>query len=137
MKRSLRLICLSLLVFTAQPGWAAEEAASVSDSVYYAIPEPFTINFLTQSNNKIRYLQIKVALQSKDNAVTEAAEAILPIMQDSLRTLFSSQDYATVMSVDGRRTIQAQALETLQGLLSEEMGVEGLENVYFTRFIMQ
>lgn len=134
---SLRLLCLSLMLSVITPVWAEEDAAESAPNIYYDFPEPFTINFLTQSNQKMRYLQIKVALKSKDADLIKGAESILPMMQDALRTLFSNQTYDAISSIDGRNQLQTQALDILKSLLAEEIGNDALENVYFTSFIMQ
>jgi flagellar FliL protein len=118
------------------PAWS-EEGEAAASNIYYDFPEPFTINFLTQSDQKMRYLQIKVSLKSKDAALIEGAESILPMMQDALRTLFSNQTYDSISSVNGREQLQAQSLDTLKTLLSDEIGNDALDNVYFTSFIMQ
>jgi flagellar FliL protein len=65
------------------------------------------------------------------------AEENLPMIQDALRTLFSEQTLEAVNSVDGRKQLQASALESLQTLLKEETGNDDLEGVYFTSFVLQ
>lgn len=138
MNKALTTICLALLFILVSPVQAAESsAASENGSAYYQIEEPFTINFLNQSQQKMRYLQIKVALKSHDPAVIESAKLNLPMIQDALRVLFTDQDYATVSSVAGRKQLQQEALTKIRGLLAKETGSDALEQVYFTRFILQ
>jgi flagellar FliL protein len=131
-----RYLLLLTLSLSALPTWAADEETPPS-AVYYAIPEPFTINFLTQSKQKARYLQIKVSLMSHDQEVINQAELNLPMLQDELRTLFSEQSYDDVNSVEGRKALQASALEAVNSILKEETGKDDLEGVYFTSFIIQ
>lgn len=126
-------ICLALCLMLSSPLQAADAATSP----YFAIEDPFTINFLKQSEDKMRYLQIKVALKSDDPDIIQSAQTHLPMIQDSLRLLFTDQTYVTITSVAGRELLQQQALERIRGLLAEETGNEGLEQVYFTRFILQ
>ncbi|MED5509790.1 MAG: flagellar basal body-associated FliL family protein [Pseudomonadota bacterium] len=129
-------ICLTLCLMLSLPLRAAEPAEG-SVSPYFAIEDPFTINFLKQSDDKMRYLQIKVALKSDDPAIIQSAQTHLPMIQDSLRLLFTDQSYATITSVAGRELLQQQALERIRSLLAEETGNDALEQVYFTRFILQ
>lgn len=129
-------LVLSLLSFT--PAMAAEDkAANTGQAKYYPIEEPFTINFQNQSDNKVRYLQIKVALMSHQDSVINSAELNLPMIQDALRNLFTDQDYQTVSTVAGRQQLQLAALNLVQSLLKEETGRGGLDQVYFTSFILQ
>lgn len=138
MIKPLTPICLALSLMLAMPVTAAESAnASPGSQRYYQIDEPFTINFLNQSQDKMRYLQIKVALKSDDPAIIESAKSNLPMIQDALRILFTDQSYETVSSVAGRKLLQQQALEKIRALLAQETGSNGLQQVYFTRFILQ
>lgn len=132
-------IFLALTLVLSLPLQAAEstDTTSVGSSPYYQIEEPFTINFLNQSREKMRYLQISVALKSDDPTIINNAEMNLPMIQDALRILFTDQDYQTVSSVAGREQLQQRALEKIRGILAAETGSDGLEQVYFTRFILQ
>lgn len=138
MIQSLISILLFLSLMLSLPLQAAESANNVDGTIpYFEIEEPFTINFLNQSREKIRYLQIRVALKSDDPTIINDAEMNLPMIQDALRLLFTDQDYQTISSVAGREQLQQQALEKIRGILAEETGSDGLEQVYFTRFILQ
>jgi len=131
------LLAFACLQFGATTSWAEEAEQTVKKPIYYSFTEPFTINFLRQSNEKARYLQIKVALMSYEQAVIDNAELNLPMLQDALRTLFTLQTMDSVSTTKGRRMIQDQALTTLKTLLKEETGNGNIEGVYFTSFILQ
>jgi flagellar FliL protein len=137
MNKALTPIVLALVLNLLSVAQAAESSASAGPNAYFSIQEPFTINFLNQSQQKVRYLQIRVALKSDDPAIIQNAELNLPMIQDALRILFTDQNYETVSTVVGRERLQQQALEKVRQLLAEETGSDGLEQVYFTRFILQ
>lgn len=136
MYKSIQILSILLLSHLAFPAWADEEAAPTK-AIYFAITEPFTINFLNQSNEKARYLQIKVTLMAHDQTIIDKAELNLPMIQDALRTLFSGQTWQTVNSVEGRKALQTESLSTLKTILKEESGQDDLDAVYFTSFILQ
>ncbi|WP_297808296.1 flagellar basal body-associated FliL family protein [uncultured Methylophaga sp.] len=138
MIRSLISILLALCIMLSLPLQAAEPTSGAEGpKPYFEIEEPFTINFLNQSQEKMRYLQISVALKSDDPAIINNAEMNLPMIQDALRVLFTDQDYQTVSTVTGREQLQQAALEKISQILERETGSDGLEAVYFTRFILQ
>jgi flagellar FliL protein len=138
MIRSLISILLALCIMLSLPLQAAESTSGAEGpKPYFEIEEPFTINFLNQSQEKMRYLQISVALKSDDPAIINNAEMNLPMIQDALRVLFTDQDYQTVSTVTGREQLQQAALEKISQILERETGSDGLEAVYFTRFILQ
>ncbi|MDH5358545.1 MAG: flagellar basal body-associated FliL family protein [Gammaproteobacteria bacterium] len=116
---------------------AESEVTAPPAAVYYQLPEPITINFQRQSNKKVRLLQIKVALMSYDKDVITSAELNLPMLQDSLTTLFTEQTLESINTVEGRKALQATALQSLNTLLKEEVGAGKLDAVYFTSFILQ
>jgi flagellar FliL protein len=128
------LVCLMIWMLPTQ---AKSEEEATPAANYYKIVEPFTINFVNQSNSLVRFLQIRVALMSHDAEVIQQAELNLPMIQDSLRNLFTDQTYQSVSSVEGRLKLQADALNLLKTQLAEETGNDKLEAVYFTSFILQ
>lgn len=137
----IKVILLSMTLAFIQLGssasWAADPETSVKKPIYYSFTEPFTINFLRQSNKTIRYLQVKVSIMSYDQEVINNAELNQPMLQDALLTLFSAQTLESVNTSEGRRTIQDQALTTIKTRLKEETGNDKLEAVYFTSFLLQ
>lgn len=134
----LPLIWFTLLFSIISPSGSALAAqTALSPAVYYQIEEPFILNFQTQSQQKVQYLQIKVALMSHDTAAISNAESNLPMIQDALRTLFSQQSYDTVSSLDGRQQLQQQALTQINALLEKETSKGQLDQLYFTSFILQ
>jgi flagellar FliL protein len=93
MNKPLTSIALALALSPALPLQAADDSGSTAANAYFSIKEPFTINFLNQSQQKVRYLQIRVALKSDDPAIIQSAELNLPMIQDALRILFTDQTY--------------------------------------------
>lgn len=138
MTQFFRILLICILTIFALPTWAEdEEAPATPSAIYYPIVEPFTINFLNQSNQKARYLQIKVTLKGIDQTAIDGAEQNLPMLQDALLSLFSEQSYAEVNSIEGRQALQQSTLETIKSLLREETGNDAIDAVYFTSFILQ
>jgi flagellar FliL protein len=138
MTQSFRILSIFILTLFALPSWAEdEEGSTVPQAIYYAFDEPFTINFLNQSNKKARYLQIKVTLKGIDQPSIDAAEQNLPMLQDALLDLFSDQSHEQVNSIEGRKALQQNTLETVRSLLKEETGNDAIDAVYFTSFILQ
>jgi flagellar FliL protein len=125
---------LSIMVF---PTWAAEDPPEAAKAIYFEIADPFTINFISQSNQQAHYLQIKVTLMAHDQEIITKAELNLPMIQDALRTLFSRQTFEGVSSVEGRKALQTDSLGRLKTILKEETGKDNLDAVYFTSFVLQ
>lgn len=139
MKNLLNTLLITLLSFISITSFsfAGGTSGSAAQSQYYVIEDPFTINFLRQSEQKARYLQIKVALQSKDPIILSNAESNLPMIQHTLRSLFAEQDMDTVTSLEGRSQLQQAAYEHINAIFEEEISNSNLEAVYFTTFLWQ
>jgi flagellar FliL protein len=136
------LIKLSLLFivsfsFFSPVTWAADDEEAAPVPIYFKFSEPFTINFQHQSNQQVRYLQIKVTLMSFDQEVITNSELNEPMLQDALRTLFTDQTMETVTTVEGRKLLQTAALDTVKTILKDETSNDDVESVYFTSFILQ
>lgn len=129
------LMLLLLFCLTSLPLQAAEDTGAVSQ--YYQIQEAFTINFLRQSEQQARYLQIKVALKSDDPQIITNANTHLPMIQDSLRILFAKQDMTTISSVAGRRMLQQEAFQAINAIFQSELNNSNLQSVFFTSFLWQ
>ena len=135
MKNLLNALIITLLSFTSYVSYAG--GGQPDQPLYYVIEEPFTINFLRQSDEQARYLQIKVALKSEDPAILSSAENNLPMIQDTLRILFAEQNMDSVKSLEGRSQLQEEAYQRIKAIFEEESGNSNLEAVYFTTFLWQ
>jgi flagellar protein FliL len=140
MRKPLTTLLLIWLALFTVPSWAEEEEKdepAPPKVLYYKVAEPFTINFLQQSKQEVRYLQIKLTLMASEQTVLDNANTNLPMIQDSLRMLFSEQSMESVGSVEGRRALQQSTLKTVNSVLKKETGTAGVEAAYFTSFILQ
>ncbi|AFJ02402.1 flagellar protein [Methylophaga frappieri] len=130
-----RFVIWGIFLVSTFPVIAAEQAISVTP--YYEIEDPFTINFLRQSEQQAKYLQIKVALKSDDPEIIAHAATHLPMIQDSLRLLFSDQDMTKISSIEGRQSLQSEAFDVINEIFVSELNNANLQEIYFTRFIWQ
>jgi len=132
MKRRLlwiTLFCLSLFNGSA--------LANNAPPIYYEIDEAFTINFLRQSDQQARYLQVRVALRSQDAALMNRVPTHLPMIQDQLRILFSQQTLDVISTIEGRNQLQQQAFDVINGIFESELNNPNLDAVFFTTFLWQ
>lgn len=106
--------------------------------IYFAIEDPFIVNFSEQSNGAVRYLQVKIKLMARSQAVIDRVKMHLPAIQHELLMLFYSQKYDELQTSEGSQALQQASLATINQILKSETSLEDeLEAVYFTSFIMQ
>ena len=131
------LMGLALLACVAPVG--AEEAAVADESEvrYLPLQPAFVCNFGLAHDGHMQYVKadISVRLSSRDAEV--AARTHLPALRNSLVLLLSRQDEASVSTSAGRESIRTQALADLNQILLDEEGVEYIDDLMFTNFVVQ
>lgn len=132
MKRSLLWITLFCLYL-----FNVSVSAKNAPPIYFEIEEAFTINFLQQSEQKARYLQVRVALRSQDASLMNRVPVHLPMLQDQLRILFSQQSLNVISTLEGRSQLQQQAFDVINDIFETELNNTNLDSVFFTTFLWQ
>lgn len=117
-------------------GEVVEESVSdKKEPVYYSMPPSFVVNL--QNERSIRFLMVEIDLMSRDDDVFSRIEQYEPRIRNDLLMLFSKLDRAAIATAEQRQGLQAEALETINGVLLSESGKDGVEAVYFTKFVIQ
>lgn len=135
------LLALDLLV--EKPAVTNEEGEVVEEEVVEekktAIYYPLKPEILASYNvrGRQRYVQADMTLMLRDESVIEVIELHKPMIRNSLVLLFGGQVYEELQTAEGKEYLRQQALETIQGLLEQEIGEPGIEQVLFTNFVMQ
>ena len=118
----------------ANPAEAA--AAPVRQpAIYQDLMPAFVVNFNYQ--NRTRYLQVSMALMSRDAAGMEKLKVHMPVLRNRLVMLLSGQDFAVLQTPLGKEMLLQQALASVQELAQKETGSTVVEQVLFTNFVLQ
>lgn len=134
----------AVLHFTGALGGAQEEQAAGQEEeaateeqppTYVALDPPFVVNF--DNPTVARFLQVKVQVMTRDPEVVKAIEEHMPAIRNSLVMLFSGQKYEEVATREGKERLRKQTLAEIQKVLEARIGKPGVEDVYFTAFVMQ
>ncbi|UCE77348.1 MAG: flagellar basal body-associated FliL family protein, partial [Gammaproteobacteria bacterium] len=70
-------------------------------------------------------------------AVADSIKEHRPAIRNNLVMLFSSQDPHALNTRDGKEKLRDETLSEVQKVLKQETGSPGVENVFFTSFVMQ
>jgi flagellar FliL protein len=123
----------------AQPASAAassKPAAPHAAPIYYKFDPAFVVNF--GGEGSARYLQVTVEAMARDMTIMESLKNFEPAVRNDLVMLFSGQDNATLMTVDGKEKLRAATLASIRKVIDSEGGNGQLvEAVYFTSFVIQ
>lgn len=104
-------------------------------AIYHKLRPNFITTF--EANSKQRYVQLEVTLVARDQKVVSALITHKPLIRNALVMLFAEQDYLTLQTQEGKAALRDAAVERVQGILQQEMGMPGIEQVLFTEFVMQ
>lgn len=104
-------------------------------AIYYPLKPPIVVNFSVKGRQ--RFLQAELTLMTRENDVISAIELHQPMIRNALLLLMGGQAYAEIQSAEGKELLRQQCLQEIQRLLKEEIGKPGIEQVFFTNFVMQ
>ena len=114
-----------------------EAAAPVAKAppIYLPMEPPFVVNF--DADADVRFMQITLQVSARNQQVIDQVKEHGPAIRNGLVMLFSSQDPVTLNTRDGKEALRKQSLDEINKVLKEQSGLTGVENVYFTSFVMQ
>ncbi|HEY9090171.1 flagellar basal body-associated FliL family protein [Parasphingorhabdus sp.] len=107
---------------------------SAYNATYYAIEEPFTSNL--KGSNSFAQLSVSVATYYDRQVVDNIATHETAIRSAILLTL-AEQELAPLGTQQGKRALQKSLTNAINGVLKEKTGFGGVNNVYFTSFVVQ
>jgi flagellar FliL protein len=112
-----------------------EEPAQKAPAIYYDFQPAFVVAF--DVNGRQRMLQVSVSAMTREQDAIEGMDIHLPLIKSRLIMLFSGADYNGLKTPEGREALRVSALDTIQDVLQNEIGKPGIEQVFFTGFVMQ
>ncbi|SDR89384.1 flagellar FliL protein [Halopseudomonas xinjiangensis] len=130
-----------LLFFVLSGGseQSAEEAVVVPAGKPVAIYQPldpaFVVNY-THAGRQ-RYMQVNVVLMGRDAAGMATLTKHLPLVRNQLVMLFTSEEFDSLFTPDGKETLRQRATLAVQSLLEKEIGNPVVESVLFTNIVLQ
>ncbi|MFA7552893.1 MAG: flagellar basal body-associated FliL family protein [Spongiibacteraceae bacterium] len=114
---------------------AQEELNKPAPAMYFPIKPAFVINF--SSRGKQRYLQTDITILTRDIEVFSAIQAHSPLIKNHLIMLLSGEIYEELQTDEGKELLRQKLLVALNGIMQQEIGKDGIEEVLFTSFVMQ
>jgi len=116
----------------------AEEHAKADQgkpAVYFSFDPPLIVNFDDQQ--AVRFLQLQIDVMARDDKVLEAVKLHSPVIRNNLLMVMNGRDYKSLMSREGKEALRQDCLKEVQKILKKETGAPGIEDLYFTSFVVQ
>lgn len=116
-----------------------QETANLSDPkavpLYVPIDPPIVVN--VEDGGVLRFLQVNVSIMARKKDVLDDVVNNLPRLRNDLIMLFGNKRYAELKQADAKEALREEALALVQRVVEEVSGSRGIEDVYFTNFVMQ
>jgi len=98
---------------------------------------PMFVSTVLSDDERTHYLQAYVVAKSRDPLVAPALEKHMPLIVSRLNTMFSTQEFAKLSTLEGKQNLRSDATKLLQDLMQQRIDIPGVEEVLFTNFVMQ
>ncbi|HUO81204.1 MAG TPA: flagellar basal body-associated FliL family protein [Steroidobacteraceae bacterium] len=127
------------LTLKPEPKAAAEEhkpeGGSGKPAQYYSFDPPLVVNF--DDTQAVRFLQLQIDVMARDEKVIEAVKGNSPAIRNNLLMLMNNRDYKVLMTREGKEALRQECLKEVQRILKKETGSTGVEDLYFSSFVVQ
>jgi flagellar FliL protein len=118
-----------------EPAQPAEAVVEVPVALYATLGDKFVVTL--DAGGKPHFLQLSLSVLAREQAVIEELGVHAPLIRSRLVSLFGAQDFERLRSEEGKLALRAEVLAAVQEILSTETGKPGVEQVYFTDFVLQ
>ncbi len=108
----------------------AKESTPVHSGHIYKM-DHFVVNL--NDENAMRYLKIKVEIESNQENRNEEYAKRLPQLRDTTLTILSGKNHREIMSAEGKKNLKKELKEGFNKVLKDFK----VQKIYFTEFIIQ
>ena len=102
---------------------------------YFSFDPPLVVNF--DDTQAVRFLQLQIDVMARDEKVIEQVKQNSPAIRNNLLMLMNNRDYKTLMTREGKEALRQECLKEAQKILKKETGSTGIEDLYFSSFVVQ
>lgn len=108
--------------------------AASYQATYFQIPAPFTSN-LSDSD---AFAQISIAVATYyDNRVIQAIQTHELAIRSAILMMLAQEQEIDLSTPEGKEKLQTKLLKIINDVLKAKTGYGGVDNVYFTNFVIQ
>lgn len=124
-----------LAVAVPTEGPPAQADAAPTQAHYFEFKPELVVNF--PGSSRPRYLQVALTAVSHDEMALEALELHSPAIRNDLLLRFTGREPGPMATREGKEALRKEALEVIRSVMKERFGDEAVDDVYFTRLVLQ
>jgi flagellar FliL protein len=103
-------------------------------ATYFQIPAPFTSNMADSDS----YAQISIAVSTYyDGRVVQALQTHELAIRSAILLMLAQEEEIDLASPQGKEKLQQKLVKIINDVLKQQTGYGGVDNVYFTNFVIQ
>ncbi len=102
---------------------------------YVELKPEFLVNFGPKS--RPRYMSAEISVSTNDPEALAAIKQHMPVIRNNLLMLFGQQNAAELQTPEGKEKLRKAALAAVQAVMKERYGKEGVDDLFFTKLVMQ
>lgn len=114
---------------------APKQEEVVHEAVYIDIKPEFVVNFRDKAG-KSKFLKCDLSVSTKDAEMEKSIEKHMPAIRNALVMLLSSQIYEDLLANEGKEKLRTDALAAVQEVLKAQTGKAGIDDLFFSNFVM-
>lgn len=126
--------CPAPEVVVGKDGKAVEKVIKAPPK-YLAFDPPLVASL--EDKGTIRFLQVTVELMARDDKVITDLGTHMPVIRNNLLMLLGGQTVSSLTNREDKETLRKQALAEVQKIMKANTGEAGVEDLYFTSFVVQ
>ena len=122
----------------AHPGKGIDLPAPANPAAYQATYFQLQAPFTSNMSDTDAFAQISVAVSTYyDLRVIEAIKTHEMAIRSQVLMLLAQQPETTLATPEGKRQLQGRIKSVINDVLKQKTGYRGIDNVYFTNFVIQ
>lgn len=115
---------------------ASEPEVTKLATHYYPILPPLTTNFSDDAGRR-RFMQVSLEVVALENSAIDAVKDHNAVIRNALLMAFSDVRYEDAITREGKEALRQLSLQEVQAVLESKIGEPGIEDIFFTAFVIQ
>jgi flagellar FliL protein len=112
------------------------QLAAVGPAIYAPLDPPLVVSFGDGDGNT-RFLQLTLQAMARDEVSVAGIKQHSPAIRNAFLFLLSARQIDELLTLEGKEKLRADMTAKAQEILETNTGAPGLEELYFTSFVIQ
>lgn len=116
-------------------GEMEEEEMMSEMSIYHELHPAFVANFSGKSSKN--YMQVYIVALAHEDSVISDLQLHMPAVRNDVLMTLSKTTSDEIETVEGKEELRQKVLARIKETMKMKTGKEGIEDIYFTKFVAQ